>query len=226
MSARRNPVVRVLAVVIAIGVAVLVVVQSQNGTGATSALPASSSGTTSQADPSDSGVRIGLATLVFELEMTAPTGQSMLDAIGAGEEREGVLTPDQLAAGRALRPTKNVIDVMTMPSAGSEASVGITGAAFAGALADPTMQKISLDVDAKLNDDGSVAVEAHFWVEEADGQTRVQAEEWGLPLGKRRSASASGVIVKGEGLFMRRRFGDVEMLVLVSAQVVPPKSDG
>ena len=88
------------------------------------------------------------------------------------------------------------------------------------------MRKMELDLIADVNEDGTLTIDAGFRMMRADGQFKVLAEEWGLPLGTRRSASASEKLAPGEGMFMRRRFGDVEMLVLISAEIVPPKDDG
>lgn len=227
MSARKNPVVRVLAVAIAIVVAVFVVMWSQNWTGATSTRPTRATGTADQAEPSESGMLINLSTTVLELDMTVPAGQGLLDAIGAAEQREGTLSAEQLAAAMALRRTANVISNATVfVWAGETATMTISGAALSSPGSGPSVRDTNLDLVADVNHDGTISVDAGFRMMTAEGQFEVLAEEWGLPLGTRRSASASGVLAQGEGLFMRRRFGNVEILVLVSAEALPGNDDG
>lgn len=227
MPARKTPVVRLVAVLIAIVVAIVVVLRWQSGSAVSGALSPSAIGAEAPPESSESRVLVNMNALVLELDMAAKTGQGLLDAIGAGEEREGIVSADQFAAAGDLLETANVLSNHRVINwAGNTATATVSAAAFKTAAAATSVRDISVDLVAGVNDDGTLTLDASFRIMQANGQFEIMAEEWGLPFGTRRSASATLDLAPGERVFLRRHLGSVEILVLVSAEVMEPKGGG
>jgi hypothetical protein len=229
MSARKSLAVVVVVFVVALVVTIVVVmvpkkdqskVNPANGSNAATRLADAAGG------PAAPGVAVHLSALVLELDMRVPAGQALLDAVGADGKREGVLDSERLLAVMGHRSTANTLaNTQVVNWVGSTATLETNSSTRAGVGAGAGVKTATRDIRfnfvATSAVEGSIAVDASFRMMNAEGRFEVLAEEWGLPLGERRSASASGVFDESEALFLRRRFGRTEILIIVTGAVVP-----
>ena len=148
-------------------------------------------------------------------------------ALDAGEQREGVIPAERLANVRNLLP---FVTVLTQPGvttfAGQQCVVGTAASTTVSSGQVVSKQEIKLGLVAEVEDQGALTVAARFHTVDANGRLAVLAEEWGLPFARRRSASASETIRPDEALFMRRRFGGKELLVIVMGHRVQTADGG
>ena len=178
-------------------------------------------------DSSGERVVVSFSAIVAEFGPATQAGQNLVAALDAGEQREGVIPADRLAAVRSLLP---FVTVLTQPGvttfAGQQCIIGTEATTTVSSGQVVSKQEIKLGLVAEVADQGALTVAARFHTLDANGRLAVLAQEWGLPFARGRSASASETIRPDEALFMRRRFGGKELLVIVMGHRVPTADGG
>ncbi|MCH8270616.1 MAG: hypothetical protein IH985_05325 [Planctomycetes bacterium] len=227
-SARRWVPVLVVAAIVAAVLAIVVVrscMAVRPGSGGAGLANAPSVEQTD--DSSAERAVVSFSVIVAEFDPATQAGQNLVAALEAGEKREGVISADRLAAVRSLLP---FVTVLTQPGVttftGQQCIIGTEATTTVSSGQVVSKQEIKLGLVAAVEDQGALTVAARFHTLDADGRLAVLAQEWGLPFARGRSASASETIRPDEALFMRRRFGGKELLVIVMGRRMQAAAGG
>lgn len=227
-SASRWVPVLIVAAIVAAVLAIVVVrscTAARPGSGGAGLANAPSVGQTD--DSSAERAVVSFSAIIAEFDPATQAGQNLVAALDAGEKREGVIPADRLAAVRSLLP---FVTVLTRPGvttvAGQQCIIGTEATTTVSSGEVVSKQEIKLGLVAEVADQGALTVAARFHTLDANGRLAVLAQEWGLPFARGRSASASETIRPDEALFMRRRFGGKELLVIVMGHRVQTADGG